>query len=164
MYNLLKLDLIRQDHIDIVTQIELADGEVTPEIERALQLNEQELQQQAISIGHLITTLEYQAETIDKEMARLDKLLDRCGKVRDMLKDRLSQAMKQYGVEKIESPTLKIFFRNSVAVNVTDPKLVPDEYKKFMPIVLKQEIKAALQEGKEVPGAELDYRKNLQIK
>lgn len=156
---------IQQKYLELMRLIEEAEGEITPEIDNALQLTEQQLQEAAINIGFVIKALDANIQIIDAEMVRLGLLYHKAEKGKELLKNRLSQSMQQFGIEKIESPTMKISFRKSESVEITDEALLPAAY--FVPKppepnkrLIKEEIKS----GKDIPGATLREKKNLQIK
>lgn len=158
---------IRQDHYELLQMIEDAEGELTPEIEVALQLNEESFNDKAVSYGYVIKGFENTEEIIDREIARLQELKDKSVKRQELFKNILSEAMQQFGVVKIETATLKLSFRKSEAVNIVDEKKVPAEFLDFHPAtytVSKSKIKETLKRGIDVKGAELVTRQNLQIK
>lgn len=156
---------IRQDHYQLIQMIEDADGEVTQEIIQALRLNEQDFESKAISYGFVFKGFEDTEEIIDKEIKRLVDLKLKAQKRQELFKGILSEAMQQYNIEKIETPTLKLSFRKSEAIEIINESLIPDHYKEDIVkvYVSKPMIKEAIKEGKNVPGAELVTRKNLQI-
>jgi hypothetical protein len=158
---------IREDHLTLLTLIEDAEGELTHEIESALQLTEEQFQDKAISYGYVIKGFDNTESIIEDEIERLMVLKQRAAKRKELFKERLASAMLEFGVEKIESPTLKLSFRKSEAVEITDETVIPQECKELIPEtwkISKTKIKEAIKAGEEVPGAELVTRKNLQIK
>lgn len=157
---------IRVDHLSIMQMIEDADGELTPEIEQALQLTQDEFNEKALSFGLVVKHFDDEAEIINKEILRLSDKLKQAQKRKELFKQRLSEAMQQFGVEKIETPTLKLSFRKSESIEIEDEALVPDDYKESKTVVTtsKTKIKEAIKEGVKVPGASLMTKQNLQIK
>lgn len=156
---------VMAEHLQILQQIADLDGEITPEIEQALDLNQQELQKAGLSIGHLLLHLESQEEAVKKEIDRLTKLKKKVGKTYDLFKGKLSEAMSWHGVERIESDTLNIFFRKSKAVEIIDETDIPAEFfDQPPPVVSKTRLKEALNAGTDIKGAEIVERKHLQIK
>lgn len=55
-------------------------------------------------------------------------------------------------------------WRKSDAVEITDEKVVPDEFKKITVAVDKAAVKKALKEGKEIAGVRLDERIGLSVR
>lgn len=67
--------------------------------------------------------------------------------------------------EKIETDRCKVSWRKSVSVEIQDESRVPEDYKKEKVIMNldKVSIKKALTGGKDVPGASLLEKQNIQI-
>lgn len=67
--------------------------------------------------------------------------------------------------EKIETDRCKVSWRKSVSVEIQDESRVPEDYKKEKVImnIDKVSIKKALTGGKDVPGASLLEKQNVQI-
>lgn len=156
---------IEAQYMELLRQVEEAGGELTPEIDNALQLTEQQMQEAAINIGFVIKTLEDKEGLIGGEIARLSEIGYKVGAAKELLKNRLKKSMQQFGIEKVTSPTLTVSFRKSNAVEIENEALVPAAYfDPKPPVVNKTRIKEALQAGEDVPGASIVHRKNLQIK
>jgi len=145
--------------------VEESEGEITPEIDEALTLTQDQLRDAALNIGFVIKDLEYSAEVVEAEMSRLSELKSKITKGKELLKNRLSESMQLFGIERIESPTLKLSFRKSEAVEISDEQEIPAAYLNHPPPKPdKTKIKEAIKSGEPVPGAQLVERKNLQIK
>lgn len=69
--------------------------------------------------------------------------------------------------EEVLTPLVKISWRKSEAVVITDEKSIPEQYwnkpKPTAPTVNKSEISKAINNGVSVPGASLVERQNIQI-
>ncbi len=78
----------------------------------------------------------------------------------------LSDFLKSENVPKFETAKLKLSFRKSESVGITDESLIPEKYIKTEIITnpMKAEIKKALKAGREIPGAGLVVNMNLQVK
>lgn len=163
--NPLSLYAIMQEHLTLLQLILEADGELTSEMEEALLLNGQEMQKKTISVAYMLKTLEYNSDILDKEIDRLQSLKTKAVNAKEFLKQRLSEAMQLYGIERLDGGNIKLFFRKSEAVVVTDPAQIPEQFLEWKdPVVSKTKIKAAIKAGEEVPGAQLTTKQNLQIK
>jgi len=156
---------IQQDYLSLTNEIIEAGGEITPEIENALAINKQELQNKGISYGYVIKSLESDISTIDEEIKRLNALKQSRNKTIDLLKETVKNAMQLYGIEELKTPTLKINFRKSESVEV-DPDAVLDMYCNFKTVKTpdKAMIKQVIKSGDAVFGACLNVNYNLQIK
>lgn len=160
-----KLFHIQQQYVQLLGKIEDADGEITPEIDSALQFTEQRLRQEGADVAYAIKTLEYWQEDLKKEIERLDKMKARALKSSELFRARLKTAMEQFGIERISDPYITISFRKSEAVEITEETLIPDDYKELPPPkISKTKIKEALKSGTDVPGAAIVQRNNLIIK
>lgn len=84
------------------------------------------------------------------------------------LKARIAGHMQNAGIHKIEAAdgTFTASFRKSTATEIDDESQIPQEYIKqtITESIDKTAIKKAIQDGKEIPGAKLITRQNLQIK
>jgi hypothetical protein len=155
---------IKQEYINLVNTIIDNNGELSPELSQALAINETELKEKAINYGYVIRSFEYENDIIDAEIKRLKALKEQKEKAIQKLKDAVSDAMNLYGIEKVESPALKLSFRKSESVEISE-KLD----KRFMieKVTLQPDkvaIKEAIKKGEQVEGAVLVINQNLQIK
>jgi CxxC motif-containing protein len=150
----------------IINQIIESGGEITEETENALIIKEGELQNKSQSYGYLIKSMEYEVNTIDSEINRLEGLKRVRNNTIKRLKTVLSESMQQFEVEELKTPTLKINFRKSQTVEILDEDLIPKEFKtvKVTTSISKAEIKKAIKNGELVVGADLKNHKNIQIK
>ncbi len=157
---------IRVEHLQLLDEIEQNEGELTPELEQALSLTNEQFQEKSISYGFVIKKFEDNISLIDLELARLYNLKDAAIKRRDLFKQRLSDAMQAFGFEKITTPLLTLSFRKSQSVEIYDEQKVPEDYWSVKTVrnVSKELIKSDLKRGIEVPGAQFIYKDNLQIK
>jgi len=157
---------IENEYLKIVEQLE--DGEVTPELETALQINANELQGKAIAYAHVIRESSLTIDAIDAEIARLASLKKAEQRKVERLKSSISSAMQFYGISEVKSETMKLSFRKSEALveEVAFTEL-PDEFITVIPESRKPNnaaIKAALKEGREIEGYRIEVKQNLQIK
>jgi hypothetical protein len=153
---------IKNEYLTIASQLE--QGELTPEIEQQLQINEEQLKEKAINYAYVIRSFEYDNDIIDAEIKRLKQLKEQKENAIDKLKNAVSDAMQLYGIEKIDSPTLKLSFRKSESIEVSDnlDKKYLIEKTTLQPD--KNAIKQAIKDGQQVEGAVLVTNYNIQIK
>jgi hypothetical protein len=155
---------IGKDQLAIIADIETNEGEITSEIQTRIDLLAENFEEKAIAYGFVIKQYEGEESLIDAEIKRLQELKKKSAKVSDYLKERISQAMFDFGIEKVETPTLKLSFRKSEAVVVDDETLLNQKYFNYKPTVDKTAIKADLKSGVDVAGARIVTNQNLQIK
>lgn len=169
MHNILParpLYQIMQEHINLITLLEENGGELTQEIEHSLQLTQEEFESKAVSYAFVVKSFEDTESLIDKEIDRLSVLKSRAEKRRELFKKNLSDAMLQFGVEKIKTATLLLSFRKSESVQIIDESKVPFSYveEKVTKSISKIKLKEDLKAGLKIPGVELVTNQNLQIK
>jgi hypothetical protein len=157
---------IQSEYQLLINQVIDADGELTSEVMEALQINEQQLQSKAIDYSYVIKQLDSDCEQIDAELKRLQQLKKVRTNLAERLKDTISNAMNLYEVEKIETPLIKLSFRNSESVEITNEKQLDACFivTKTVSTPDKKAIKDAIKSGAFVEGATISYNKNLQIK
>jgi hypothetical protein len=142
----------------------LEDGEFTSELENALVINQNELQEKAVNYGYVIKESENQISLIDAEIKRLQEMKRIQSNKIDKLNETVLNAMNIYGIEKINSPFLNISIRKSESVETSEG--LPMEYysQKTVFTIDKVRIKNAIKAGENIIGATIKENQNLQIK
>ena len=157
---------IEQEYLNIVQSIIDAGGEITEEQETALSISKEQLQNKGVCYGFIVKELEGNIDLIDLEIKRLQALKKPLVNSIDRLKNNLSQAMQMFDVTELKTPLLKINFRKSESIEVTDIDLLDTDFVKTTitkaadKIAIKEAIKAEIP----VRGAVLITNYNLQIK
>jgi hypothetical protein len=157
---------IEQEYLNIVQSIIDAGGEITEEQETALSISKEQLQNKGVCYGFIVKELEGNIDLIDLEIKRLQALKKPLVNSIDRLKNNLSQAMQMFDVTELKTPLLKINFRKSESIEVTDIDLLDADFVKTTitkaadKIAIKDAIKAEIP----VRGAVLITNYNLQIK
>jgi hypothetical protein len=157
---------ITKDHLELVNALIENGGELTDEIQTALQISEAELRQKSESYAYVIKQLNSDIIAIDTEMQRLKKLTQAREKAITRMEDALLQAMEAYDIQKIETPLLKLSIRNTEAVEILDEDLISAEFKKekITCTIDKTAIKNAIKNGEMVIGATIKQNRHLNIK
>jgi hypothetical protein len=145
---------------------ELTEDEFTPELGEALAINQSQLFQKSEGYCFAVKELIAEYDIIKSEIERLNGLLEKRKKAIDYLKKTVLDAMNLYGLEKIETPILKINIRNSKSIEIISDEQISDEYKKIVTTISisKTDIKKAIESGINVAGAIIRNNKSLQIK
>ena len=157
---------IKNEYQLIIAEVINNEGEITPELETALTINKDQLQSKAVDYSYVIKQLDSDCEQIDAELKRLQQLKKVRTNLAERLKDTISNAMNLYEVEKIETPLIKLSFRNSESVEITNESQLDACFivTKTVTSPDKKAIKDAIKSGVLVEGATISYNKNLQIK
>lgn len=185
MSNALTLYTISRDLGDILGQLEENGGEITPEIEQALVITQEQFTEKAVDYGHAILNFEGMAEAAKAEKQRLDALHKYYANIAKMLRKRITDAMQSFEFDKVEKATMRLSIKKTMAVaddfDINSiPKILkrikveeePDKTNIKGQILAK--MKKLKEEGKEVPdpsimgayipGVRLTENISLQIK
>lgn len=157
---------IKNEYQLIIAEVINNEGEITPELETALTINKEQLQSKAVDYSYVIKQLDSDCEQIDAELKRLQQLKKVRTNLAERLKNTISDAMNLYEVEKIETPLIKLSFRNSESVEITNESQLDACFivTKTVTTPDKKAIKDAIKNGVLVEGATISYNKNLQIR
>lgn len=138
--------------------------ELTPEIEKSLKINQEELQVKAKNYLHVIANLKAQIQMAKDAEAQAKTYRAYKEKAVERLEGSLLDAVKLFG--KFEAGVYTVSSRKSEKVVVQFPDVVPEEYcrKKLVVEPDKAKIKAALQNGTNVIGCHLEQNTSLAIR
>ena len=141
-------------------------GELTPELELALQITKDNFHSKSENYAYITKQFDGEMDIIDNEIKRLQQAKKSREKTIQRLKDTIEMAMLTFDVNKIETPLIKISFRNSESVEVTDVNDLPNEFKtiKVTETADKLKIKDAIKAGVFISGCSIKTNRNLQIK
>ena len=144
----------------------LETEELTPELEEALIINQDQLQSKAVNYAKVIANYQAESDAIDQEIKRLKAMKESRDKKVEWLKESVKKAMLVSGIEKVESPLFKLSVRRSEAVEVDVVEALPSAFQNVKNVVTadKVAIKEAIKRGEFVMGARLVENFNLQIK
>ena len=151
------------EQIEINRMLEENGGELTPELEQALLITEENLNQKAEGYCKAIAIYNGQAATLDEEIKRLTAKKKVAENAVARMKDALMQVLQ---LEKINAGTFTISTRKSKSLEVLDEALIPEKYKETVTTIKvdKNAIKDAIKNGAEIEGVELKENKSIQIK
>ena len=157
---------IKTEYLHLAESLIEAGGEVTPENEYLLQINQSNLENKGIQYGYVIKTMESEIEQIDEELKRLSALKKSRLNSIDRLKNTLSNAMDLFDIYELKTATLKINFRKSESVIIENEYLIDNKFLIAKTTITpnKIAIKDAIKAGEFVAGAFISENKNLQIK
>jgi hypothetical protein len=144
----------------------LEEGELTPDLENELVINQNELQIKAENYGYAVRSLEGDVSIIDEEIKRLRALKEAKTNAIERMKEAVVNAFQVYGITEVKSPTLKLSLRRSESVEVINQDQLPDAFVKSKTTYTpdKVAIKDAIKSGLTVEGAVIVENFSLQIK
>ncbi|MBO7285467.1 MAG: siphovirus Gp157 family protein [Alistipes sp.] len=160
----LSLYHITSEQLRINELLEESGGELTPEIEEALVINEGNFLVKAEGYIESIAKYKALAEAADvriKEMQRIKKTAEN---IERRLKERLLWAMNAMERDRVEVGARKLSIRNTTSVNIIDEAHIPSYYIKVETKIDKDTIKRDLKNGIAVEGAELVTNQSIQIR
>jgi hypothetical protein len=157
---------IEKEYLELANELIESGGEVSPELELQLTINQDQLEQKARGYGFVVKQMESDVLIIDAEIKRLGELKKARLKTIERLETTVSNAMQLYQINKLETPTLKISFRKSESVEIDDESAISFAYlkEKITYTIDKAMIKEAIKKGEVVIGARLQQNQNIQIK
>jgi hypothetical protein len=141
-----------------------AQGELTPELENKLVITKAELAEKSVNYAMVILNNQADSQAIETEIKRLKALKDAIDSTTDKLKEAVSNAMLMHDLTEVKSPLVKMSFRKSKSVHITDENELDASFFEYKRTVNKTAIKKAIEGGQLVAGAELIEKDNLQIK
>lgn len=174
----LTLYQLTQDELALRDELLDNGGELTPELEQALAMNEAAISTKVDSISRIYRNLDDVADAAKKEISRLQALKKHAESGQARLKDTLAYAMNAAGLDKLESGLTRVSWRKSKAVEVTDFDALVNQYSQMLESatenlpswlkisidVNKTELAAAINAGEPIVGAEIVEHRNIQIK
>ncbi len=154
---------IEKEYLEIITQVDELQGELTPELEEALKINASQLQGKSIAYLEFIGSREELNTRVDAEIKRLQAIKKQNNNLISNLKNRLLEAVKMFG--SFEVGLTKFGTRKSSSVQVEDVNSLPKEFKvvKVTEQADKKAIKEALKNGEEIKGCAIVEGINLKI-
>lgn len=157
---------IQAEYIELMDRIEDLGGELTPELSAQLDITKEQLESKATSYCYLSKQIDVDTAQIDAEISRLQALKSSKVKLQEQLHNRVSEAMKRFGIDNIDRNNLKLSFRSSKQLIIAEGTKIPKQFQivKINTVVDKAKLKAHIDSGKKIKGVSILEKKNLQIK
>jgi hypothetical protein len=159
MKNLFNIDA---ELYEVYSQIENNGGEMTPELEAALEISESERLSKGEGYVYVIKQLKSQADMIKSEIKRLQEVAKRYETSADKLADTLLESIIAHG--QIKTAFVTISSRKSKSVSITDESLIPSEFLRVKTEPNKTALKEALESGQIIDGALIVENVSLNIR
>lgn len=151
------LSLIVSETALLEQKIIEAGGEITPEIEALLVVNEAELMDKVDSYNFIIERFDAYEEFYKQRADMFYSISSRCKSAREILKNNILLAMERLGKKEIQGEDFRFaLVKSKASVVIEDEKLIPEDYKTkvITEKVDKSRLSADLQMGP-IPGAKL---------
>ena len=138
------------------------EGEIPDDLDAQLEAMQGQRNDKLLDLGRWTKNLLAEAEAIKSEKgklaARQSALENKAARIKAFIGMNLTPG------EKLSDPNTAFSWRKSVSTEIYDENAVPDDYCITKRLPMASEIKAAIQAGKDVPGARLNEKLNLQLK
>lgn len=137
-------------------------GELTPELEEALAINQENFLVKAENYGYSILRIRAYIAAIEEQEKRLAAQKKVCKNAIERMKDRLAGAMVEFGTKKVEQGTLRISLTKSQKAVIDDEAKLPADCIIIKTEVSKADVKRHLAAGEEI-GAHLEDTYSIKI-
>lgn len=154
---------ISEDQRALMAMLEETGGELTPELEEALAITEQNFVTKAENYGKAILHYKQMVAAAKAETDRIKAIQKTCENAIARMEERLRDAMVLFDKPKVEMATLKLSLRKSERVVIDDENNLPADCIVVKTEVSKTEVKRHLKAGETI-GAHLEENQSLQIK
>lgn len=155
---------LQQLVLELLQEMESGEGEVTPELDELLDTTHDKV----AACCAVIECLESEANGYEERAEGLKSKASSRRKRAQWLRDYMQSCMKIAGLRDVRarlgSASYGARFRNSVAVRVVDPALVPESYTRIVPEQRQVDKRAALPDlkaGREIAGLALETHEYL---
>lgn len=154
--------------VTLLAAIEAADGELTPELDEALTISDDDISARTKEMLELRSQAEVQVMGAEADIARAQAFIKSTKRTVALIDTRLLEATKRVGP--ITAGTYKVGTRASSVAVVQDEAQLPAIYLRHIPAKAESyvpdlvAIAKALRAGEQVDGAVLENRVNLAIK
>jgi hypothetical protein len=144
--------------------LEESGGELTPEIEEALTINEENFVAKVEGYCEVIAKYKAAQAVLAERIKQLTAMKRTAENIEARMKERLAYGMNLMGRDRMEMGFHKISFRSSQAVNILNEAHIPNHYVRVETKIDKESLKRDLKAGLVIEGAELITNKSIQIR
>jgi hypothetical protein len=161
---------LTMEELSFIAMMEENGGEVNDDIMEDLAIRRENFKDKAEAYSKFILKLESEAEQAAAEIKRIQALKKAKENTVTRLKETLLSALMVFteedakGIRRYETPLAKLSTRKSVAVEILDDTIIPDDFWVVKKEVSKSTIGQAIKDGAEVPGAQLKENISLSIR
>lgn len=158
-----------QNVIGLLENTDTTDVAGMEAVSNAIEQVGEEFNTKAVALVHYATNIGSDIDAIDTEIARLNARKKSMTGRMQWLNEYLLMNMQRCGISEIKHPAFTIRLRdNPESVVVADESVIPAEFMKVPPPPKaspdKNAIKAAIKEGRDVPGCHLERKQRVEIR
>ena len=166
LYELTQEQLFLYEMLSSGSALDIETGEIDPVVAERLEINGKDLDEKIKAVGIVYKQLLSDAKALKDEEETLAIRRKRTERNAELIKNRLQNSMIMLGRNNFKDSKLDISFRKSTKTEIINEAIIPEEYLKIetTKTPLKAEIKTAIQNGVDVPGAIIVETQNIQIK
>lgn len=156
---------ITRDALAIVDALQESEGEITPEIETLMALNEQEFADKADAYAYIIGELEGLAKQRAEQIKALTAIKRTAENAAERMRGRMLDVMRLLDMQKTQTANHVLSIRNNrESVKIDDETLLPDEAFAVKREASKTLIAQLIADGVEVNGAHMERTQSLSIR
>ena len=165
LYELTQEQLFLYEMLTNGDAVDQETGEIDPVVAERLEINGKDLDEKIKAVGIVYKQLLADANALKNEENNLAKRRRKVERNAELIKNRLQNSMLLLGRDKFKDSKLDISFRKSTKTEIINETIIPEEFMKIETTrtPLKAEIKTAIQNGVDVPGAIIVETQNIQI-
>lgn len=172
---------VAQDYVQIMNEVEEAEGELTEELAEKLRITADNRDAKVIGYTSFINSIDADIEACKREEARLKATRERLDRQKTTLTNTLMFGLKLLGEQtgtadkpgwkltaKVGDRIVNLSTRRTESIKITDEDQLPPDLWRRPPVPEmepdKNAIKQAFKDGAEVPGAEIEVKYSLVVK
>jgi hypothetical protein len=161
----LSLQEVAFEHFQEFFESVIEQAQFTPEQQLALGEQLKSGVDKRDKLGNCLAWLDGQADLLRSKEKQLAERRHRFEKFSSALRSALHQQMLDWGIRKVEGHEFTFAVKkNPPRIEITDEAALPPEFISYSPVINKSAIKDAMEEGKEIPGAELVQTTRLDVR
>jgi hypothetical protein len=161
----LSLREVAFEHFEEFFESIIEQSQFTPEQQLALGEQLKASVEKRDKLGNCLVWFEGQADLLRQKEQQLAARRHRLERFSDALRSSLHQQMLDWGIKKVEGQEFSFTVKkNPPKVQIVNEDAVPPEFISYSPVINRSAIKDALEDGKEVPGAELVQSTRLDVR
>lgn len=157
--NLFNLDA---ELFSIQEEINENGGELTPELEERLEITTIGREQKIAGCLYIARELRNKANFVRAEAKRLQEIAKQYDNTADRLEENVLTSIINIGP--VKTDFMSVTTRRTKAVHIVDDKEIPEEFCRVKYEPNKTAIKEAIENGMEVPGAEIVENQSLLVR